>query len=798
MPKRASLSSTAKKALEKRITRCLNDDILAVLAGELGDAAAAADAIWQAVEHDVFDLGSEWRLALAAAKTEIDAVRAEILSVHLARMAPYSGETTILPGWPWWLDRLVYRVCRAFPSAFEVPSSALASQKKIARSSHAPWATRGLVFVKRRLGLEVDPSDAAECALVLARGLAGGPLRGGPIPLLSDGRESAIEVVDVESLRAIAAAIDEGIAASDAWHEALVASTLENRWAGAAGVAPVLEKLPLGVLTAQLAARTCSTHGSYSDTFTMREALGVLEARSDRASDLWAEAVALSKVEEERAPALAPLTTLLAYQAARTEIAANEPVSAELEQRSSFDVVVTHEVLLPGFLDVLRSLPAERVLPWLRAACAKSGAAVAGLAAHFDGELLEEALQSGPTPWPRAIGVIGHRALPFVLAATSSSQAAIEPARRATLQHALVFVMDEMLASGMPPSPDLDLDLLVAAFDGRPMERLGHGGELRLATERLLAAMPLERRRVIFREAQDVAPMSASAMLPSIESDAELEEYLGRAIERGHVNGTILRELGARAVAPLRAHAPSSTQMPWVHDEAKLGLPPALFAQVADAFVPGSQWRLIEADAARALAASPNEPRRRVYLLERASMKFSARPGSSSRVGGAVPGLEKSAWPRDLGGETMAHLLTLDFADVPELAERFPKARAVVLFCQAGEGDAEDAELVEIRTSARARAPKPGSGGNLAVFGIEVPLSVVTRPETELGPEARAIRDRIRGAAGHVFGRPFWIHRSDEDASDGFLMQVNEELFEDPHSFDSLYVFAQAIFAETS
>ncbi|NUP10203.1 MAG: hypothetical protein HOW73_29485 [Polyangiaceae bacterium] len=772
-------SPAARKALAKRVDDLLSEHDLASL--ERGVSAEIADELWQAVERDAVFVDDDISLCIALTHAPMDAARATMLVEHLARATPESAHLAVLPCWSVRLDALVHRAYEASPEPFETRAARLPT-----------WARHGLALVQRRQGKQVPAEIAREVALGLASSFpCGGPF-GWTFRYLDEGRETSITVAGVDELRRFATIVDAETAESVAWSEALARSVDENRWHTITSIAPVLRELPLQRLVEQLGARHSpsdeqrladrSVIGGRTPEFSMAEAVSLLETRDDRPEDLVAQAEHLTNAHGGRAA-----TTLLAVFAA----ARGAPV---IERLVSLDVVADHRLLAEMLIRAARGLPVDAVRRWAERAIPKSSAGVVLLGAHFDRGLFEQALREGPSPSPRAIGFVGAPALAPVLEAISGK--ARDEERQARIRHGLVFLLDDLRRAGTPPSEELDLELLVAAFDGRPLERAEYRHTMQAATERLVGAMPLERRRAILHEARSTAPMSVSAMLPSIESDGELDEYLAYAIQRGYVNSWIFELLGSRAIGPLLRHASSSTQMPWVHDEAKRGLPSDIYAKVAGAFVPGSKWRLVEADFERALAAMPDVPRTRVYLVEPASMAYSAREGSRSRLGGPAYGVAKADVPEDMDGQPQRHVFTLDLADVPELAARHPGIEAIALFCPGLEGNAEDATWIEIPRLPAARGRAAANATALAVRGFDVPNTVFTAPDHELGTEALAVLDRIHHAGAHIFGRPFFIHAT--GGSDGFLMQVNNALAVDQYAFDSLYLFDDGeVVAET-
>ena len=469
-------------------------------------------------------------------------------------------------------------------------------------------------------------------------------------------------------------------------------------------------------------------------------------------------------------------------------------VPGDLEDLVSFARLAPHPPFLRALVSALQRLPAPRVHAWFDRIIDTDGAAMAALGAHFDEARLVEALHGFAPIVVAALSSVGPPALPALLEAMN----ALPAERAAPVRHAFVFVLAHHVAEGATPPEELDTELLVAAFDGRPIERLRYGHALREATERIVMAMPPERRKAVLEAAYEAAPMSMVPMLQALTDQAELDMYLGKAVVDGLVTSWILSGLGARALPALLAYGSQSTRAAWVRQEAKIGLDREDFATVANVFQGGEKWRAIEKDVAAAHALDQTAPRLRVYLLEPSNTATPAREGSRSRLGGEVHGLRPGQIPKDDDGDELTHILTLDLEDVPELRARYPRASAIALFTpRPEEGEfAEDSVVVPLPLSAARTRPR-GGGEPLAVLGIDVPPEVFGDGHS-LAPELHAVRDRLLHASGHVFGRPFWIHDKAADTDgEGFVMQINQQLVDELNLGDgALYIYEDAVIAQ--
>lgn len=791
-----ALSATAKKKLTHLVRHCVDHGFRETLIAEAGGEDQAHAIAWEIIASDVGYVGDVWlsRFLLERAPS---AEQAAILAAHLVRPLPPEDRAQYLPGWYIDVDTLVHRALPLAPEAFAA-----------AETRYEDWARLGLAFVRRRRGETISSEHAERIVTELARSTARGMLLerlADEVPRnLEEGAEAPLLLRTTADVRRLAETIaPEGGTTFDA---ALAEAAGENAWSTIASVEPALRAMPRSELLAQLAERGSIAQRWMSGVagwYRMDEALALFDARLASGADSWtdllgdARRIALDVAEKgvERGDPLLVAMALVVSAARRAASAGDVP--RDLEAIVAFARVVELPPLLNALLAVLQSLPASRVHAWVESVMEGDGAAVAALATHWDDALLERAL-SGPAPIVvEALAVLGARALPALAKAMNELPAE----RAARVRHAFVFALDAATAAGQPPPEDLDVELLVAAFEGRPMEREPYGDALRSATERIVMAMPAERRKALLTAAYAGAPMSMVAMLHAITDDGELGTYLGPAVVDGMLTSWILRGLGARAVPALLAWGGQSKQAAWLRQEAEQGLPPAEFAKVANVFIGGERWRAIEREVAAANALDPGGPKVRVYLLEQAGTATPAREGSRSRLGGNAAGLPASKVPVDDDGEELTHILTLDLDDVPELRARYPGASAIALFTPAPEegGRAEESKIVPL-PPAKAKGP-PRDGDALAVFGIDIPRAVFADPDTiEPEPAFTAVLDRIVHAGGHVFGHPFWVESKpfSEDDGNGFVMQINDGLSDALNLGDgSLYVYEDVMFVQS-
>lgn len=164
-------------------------------------------------------------------------------------------------------------------------------------------------------------------------------------------------------------------------------------------------------------------------------------------------------------------------------------------------------------------------------------------------------------------------------------------------------------------------------------------------------------------------------------------------------------------------------------------------------------------------------PYTRIYLLHRGSATLSR--GDLSRVGGAPPGAAPYAEGED-GAEPMVHLLTLDLAKLPELAARFPRARALSLFLP-DPWNAERHEggtVVAYEPAQLREAPDDGARA-LETTPLDVPVGVFA-PEAQ-GP-LRDLQRALAGCGGYAGGGALMLHEGAGGVEPRFLFQFDESL----------------------
>lgn len=208
-----------------------------------------------------------------------------------------------------------------------------------------------------------------------------------------------------------------------------------------------------------------------------------------------------------------------------------------------------------------------------------------------------------------------------------------------------------------------------------------------------------------------------------------------------------------------------------------------------------------------------------IYLLEPTEQP--ARR-AVSRAGGAAFGVPRHRWPR-IGGDPMAHLLTLDLDQLPDLRARragLTGVRALALFVpdwDSGIGADEgvvlklsEADLAAGISRTHVRRDEEGDAEvamEIQITRVTVP-ELVFRPSEEWGLPADAedallqmlvLRDLLDEPPGRALGYSLWLQDGDNDYAAGeaasrFLLQLDDRLVEFNTADEGiLYVFEDSL-----
>ena len=324
-----------------------------------------------------------------------------------------------------------------------------------------------------------------------------------------------------------------------------------------------------------------------------------------------------------------------------------------------------------------------------------------------------------------------------------------------------------------------------------------------------------EHAQDILLRAFEVGPVAFARAFAFVASQPT-EAVLARAFDRLVELESLLRSEDIREIeAGLRALADKRDWIAWLlragagskltpSFESVLG--PDDFAKLkkeiagAGAAVAAPKDRVEQlVDQAARIVAERRCATERIYVLRR--REDAPGPESVARIGGLPLGVGAERWPlRD--GEPMTHLFTLDLAQMPELARRYPGKRAFSLFMSSPDdneaytlGNGWTATILSTDDDVirgELDAPEGADVRSPLAFDV-VPLDV---PANVWADHDGDLYKSIYRASARVLGPPIWL-QGDEDEWDGGrpVMQLDEG-FVDVNLGDMgiLYVFDDGAF----
>lgn len=411
--------------------------------------------------------------------------------------------------------------------------------------------------------------------------------------------------------------------------------------------------------------------------------------------------------------------------------------------------------------------------------------------AHFEAELFHRYLVSTGGGHSSFVPRIGKKALPGLVAFVQQ-QLAEQPAQAARW-HALMA--DDGLESaakaimtiiGESPAPLDAAELQVIAPLGLSLLQFGRLGKSAPSPDGLnmLKNLPAEQRIALLRHAltQLARPVGVFALLAAVKQPDFLLEVTRRMLaKRDTLEPYDDFEHGVRAVGPEILAAAVAREAP---------LSSSLQSRIERAMGPMAWQRFCAVSQQTAqnwlekLRAVSQEEQgattTKVVLLEpewrAAEAGLSTRAGSLSRVGGPGP-----VQVHCRSGEPMDHVLTIELAELPELAQAYPGAVALSLFVQNKHaGCYEEMQLVPL-TQKPEHWPGSDEQQPLVLIPLEVPSAAFhSRTAAEL-------RRLLRGTSGWVLGEPLGVQREPE--GNDFVMQLHDRLDLNCGDSGAVYVF---------
>ncbi len=761
-----------------------------------GDDYGSVNALlWHLVEHGALKPeGHGGVLYLLSESTGL--AKASVVFDMLTRMGPHleslaKSWSALLPDVPLYVDALVADAWQKDSALFDARANEL-----------DPRLQLEVAFVRRRFERDIDPADAEKILDHLAHQMARGELTGNHELPVSRGGELVVRRLNGEDALIETALL---VGTEEAFLKRAIAHALTVEEPGIRALQRALKKAPL-TDAAEVLARCYS----WGDTGACERELALLESRADSPETLFTVAEELvpgktrGKYDDDpdrvAGHRLRVRDGLLALGAARFG-AENKPIPARFEELYTFEGLsdVYYPTVARHFA-AYRALGRDRSLALADKLIAKDygyASAAVLLAAHPDEERLRKLLvKARPTGYigPRYLGLHGASIVPLLEAEVPHTQ----KDRRGSLATAILFAIGTAAKQGTPVDPAWTSYL---RWDANGPDALKYwstssDGPLR---DDALDAFPADVRRSVLLRAATEEPYPARVLTSrhvTREDPALLAAITAQFVERegaragsDQINnaysrlGSALVDALCEAVAKAGAGADllSFLRGPLSYQDHQ-----RLLASVA------GKTESIRDVLVRKAAAAPG-PKRRVYALDPdGEHGFAAKEGSLSRIGGSVPGLAESDYPK-AKGEPMTPVLTFDLDELPELARPYGDARLLVLFHPDPEGgeDHEDAVLVAIP---RASVTEGGDGAKMAVTPLDLPAAVFRNEDgsdgdgdeedehedgsdggSAGGPDVQDLRRMLWQRGGHVFGGPFWIQEA-EGGEDGFLFQLNDGL----------------------
>ncbi len=750
-----------------------------------GDDYGSVNAVlWHLVEHGALKPEGHRGVLQLLAESASLAKPATVVDL-LARMGPHLATiakdwSALVPDVPIFLDALVADAWRRDAALFEARNAEL-----------DPRLQLEVAFLRRRFEGAIDPADAEKILDHLARQLARGDLTGNHDFPMSRGGEAIVRRLDGEDALIDVATM---VGTEEAFLRRVITHALETEEPAVRGLLRALRAAPLSD-----AAEVLARCYSWGDTAGCERELSLLESRADPPEALLAvaEEVVPGKTKgkyDDDPGRVAPHRLrvrdgLLALGAARFA-AENKAIPARFEELYTFEALSDgYHPTIPRHLAAFLALPRERALALADKRTALEwgfGSAVVVLAAHRDEERLRAVLvKARPTYYigPRFLGLHGAAIVPLLEAEMEHAQ----KDRRGALATAILFAIGTAAKQGERVDPAWTSHLRWDANGPEPIKYWSTSSDGPVRDDALDAFPAGVRRDVLLRAAKEEA--SPARVLTSRHVSRDDPALVAAITEQ-----MVVRE-GARAasdqITAAYARLGSVLVDALCEVAAKAGAGADLLALLRGPLSYQDHQRLLASVAGktesirdllvRKASAAPG-PKTRVYALDpEGDNGFTAKEGSLSRIGGSVPGLAVSDYPKS-GGEPMTPILTFDLDEVPELGRGRGDARLLVLFHPDPEGgeDHEDAVLVAIP---RAAVTEGGDGAKMAVTPLDLPAAVFrdgdANDDDEAGsgasPDIEDLRRQLWNRGGHVFGGPFWIQEA-EGGEPGFLFQLNDGL----------------------
>ncbi len=404
------------------------------------------------------------------------------------------------------------------------------------------------------------------------------------------------------------------------------------------------------------------------------------------------------------------------------------------------------------------------------------------MSVHYDESLvarlfaLPDAINYG-----RIFGPLGMRVMPQLLAALETRPKA---KRRKVLEQGVRAVLGFVGRSGETFGEEYDRHL--TCLSGEPYWQT----EERAIFLDALSGMPDARRvAVLERLFEETKQIERPFLGVSKVEDAGFRERAARRIVQGfgkvHDRQTLKTGLEALGPKGIELFRPALLE----------GAPDTkIFAELRACFDEKTVDKIQKKSGAveekpfarlvRLASERANQAAQRIYLLERRDIDPS------------VPAPRSGSWSRSRakGGDgELDNVITLDLEEIPELASRFPNARALELVGTDLEGG-EDWECAQLRPLG-ADAAAPAGGNRISVVPVDVPSAIFDYDECQNDPVLGELRRLVFNRPGYVLGEPMFIQ--EDYGGEGFVMQLSEDIGDiNLGDSGSLYVFEHSVYMQ--
>ncbi|WAS99397.1 hypothetical protein [Nannocystis punicea] len=476
---------------------------------------------------------------------------------------------------------------------------------------------------------------------------------------------------------------------------------------------------------------------------------------------------------DERVRLLVTILTVVGIERAH---AANQAVPLELDARIDLDRVYDSEPeLIERLRGAMKILGPARTHAILRATLAKEfwyGKVAAFLDVHFDRALVEEAFaRLAASQYATDAGLLGYCSPAVVPYAARAAQQATTPDNQAMFGEAILYILARASAAGETWDPALDQHVQLDRI------RFNYGGSKVDPVLAFLDKLPLERWEKIVRANRERCAGEPDRLVRILRPDApaDLLDMVfqavmtkRQAIGRGSL-GERLGKFGPELVAPLlRAIGDAPAENTFMK-ELERALALEVFAAVKEGL--GKAVETPEQELRR-LAASVPGPKLRIYRLYRGEDEPAA--DAVARIGGTPRGVVTAPVDRE---EPMTHIITLDLAQLPELAARHPGSRSVSLYLPDPDTGERHGHGELVWTSEAELARAPGSTEDAVTLRVEpfdVPVQIFEGEELE--GAAKRVRGIVYASAGYANGGALWLQDGPPGVEPSFIFQFDESL----------------------